>query len=384
MRKFAENLKQMSNTPKKYRQNHSSQGLFEQEMTLESLEKMGNPLEILKEYLDFEQFRPILEPVFDKTNRKSNAGRKPIDPVLMFKVMFLQRLYGLGDHQIEYQIKDRTSFREFLGILSVDDVPDEKTVWKYKEILSQDGTFDRLFTCFNAYLDQMGLIVNEGKIIDASFVVAPRQRNSRQENEAIKSGDGSKLWQETEDDSEKEKKQKRNKRRHKDIDARWTKKRGETFFGYKNHAKVCRKTKLIRGYDTTAANVHDSQRCASLVNEQDKGEDVWIDAGYVGKEAELKAKQVNPIICERPYRGKPLTEEQKQNNRAKSKVRCRIEHVFGFMERTMGGLIFRGVGIVRAAANVALTNLVYNMCRFTQIVRQHADWITPKNAACMG
>ena len=374
----------MSKKPKKYRQNKVSQGLFEHEMTLESLEKMGNPLEILKELLDFEQFRPILEPVFENVNRKSNAGRKPIDPVLMFKVMFLQRLYGLGDHQIEYQIKDRASFRKFLDIVTVEDVPDEKTVWKYKEILSQDGTFDRLFTQFNASLDEKGLILNEGKIIDASFVIAPRQRNSRSENAAIKRGEGGRLWQEEPGDSEREKKRKANKRRHKDTDARWTKKRGETFFGYKNHTKVCRKTKLIHGYDTTAANVHDSQRCASLIDENDRHEDVWLDSGYVGQEAELEGKRVNPIISDRPYRDHPLTEEQKQSNRTKSKVRCRIEHVFGFMEQTMGGLVFRGIGLVRAAANVALTNLVYNMCRFTQIVRYHVEWIKPKNAAVVG
>ena len=375
---------QMSKKPKKYRQNKVSQGLFEHEMTLESLEKMGNPLVILKELLDFEQFRPTLEPVFEKVDRKSNAGRKPIDPVLMFKVMFLQRLYGLGDGQTEYQIKDRTSFREFLGIVTVDDVPDEKTLWKYKETLSQDGTFDRLFTQFNSCLDDMGLIVNEGKIIDASFVVAPRQRNSREENAAIKRGEGGSLWQAEDGDSEREKKRKANKRRHKDTDARWAKKRGESFFGYKNHAKVCRKTKLIHSYDTTPANVHDSQRCASLIDESDKHEDVWLDAGYVGQEAELEKKQVNPIVCERPYRGHPLTEEQKQGNRTKSKVRCRVEHVFGFIEQSMGGLVFRGIGLVRAAANVALTNLVYNMCRFTQIARYHADWIESAEAVSVG
>ena len=365
----------MSKKPKKYRQNKASTPLFEHEMTLDSLESMGNPLETLKKYLDFEIFRPVLEPVFEKAERKSNAGRKPIDPVLMFKVMFLQRLYGLGDHQIEYQIKDRMSFREFLGIQTVDDVPDEKTVWKYKETLSQDGTFDRLFQQFGAFLDDQGLIVKEGKIIDASFVVAPRQRNSRSENAAIKRGEGDKLWQAEAGDSEREKKRKQNKRSHKDTVERWTKKRGETFFGYKNHAKVCRKTKLIRGYDTTPANVHDSRRCASLIDEDDRREDVWLDSGYAGQEAELQEKNVNPVVCERPYRGHPLTEEQKQGNRAKSRVRCRIEHVYGFMEQTMGGLVFRGVGIIRAAANVALTNLTYNMCRYTQIVRLHTGWI---------
>ena len=72
-------------------------------------------------------------------------------------------------------------------------------------------------------------------------------------------------------------------------------------------------------------------------------------------------------------RGHPLTEEQKERNRQKSKVRSRVEHVFGFMEQTMGGLIFRGVGLIRAKANIALTNLVYNMCRLVQIKKYQPD-----------
>ena len=95
---------------------------------------------------------------------------KPIDPVFMLKVLFLQRLYNISDNQVEYQIKDRMSFREFLDIQSVDDVPDEKTVWKYKNIMANAGIGIKLFEKFNEQLASMGLIVNEGKIVDASFV----------------------------------------------------------------------------------------------------------------------------------------------------------------------------------------------------------------------
>ena len=102
----------------------------------------------------------------------------------------------------------------------------------------------------------------------------------------------------------------------------------------------------------------------------------WEDAGYVGTEDELRANGIVPIVCEKGYRGHPLTEKQKENNRKKSSTRSRVEHVFGFMEQTMHGLIFRGVGIVRAKANIAMTNLVYNMCRLGQVVRLHKDWIT--------
>lgn len=263
-----------------YRCRQANIYLFENEQTLESLSKQGNPLEYISKIVDFEIFRPVLEAGLQTQERKSNAGRRPIDPILMFKVMFLQRLYGLSDEQAEYQIKDRTSFRNFIGIFTVDGVPDARTIWKYREELTRNGSYDELFRCFYGHLQSLGLIVNEGKIIDASFVVSPRQRNTREENEVIKKGDGDSLWNDNP-----------HKKCHKDIDSRWTKKRGETFYGYKDHAKVCCKTKLIMGYDTTPASVHDSQRGSELIDNNDvKGEGFWLDAGCVGTESKLRRR----------------------------------------------------------------------------------------------
>lgn len=149
------------------------------------------------------------------------------------------------------------------------------------------------------------------------------------------------------------------------------------FLWIKNHAKVCRKTKLITGYDTTAASVHDSKRGAELVDCNDvAGEIFWLDASYVGTEEGFANKSVTPVICEKGFRGHPLNDEQKQNSRTKSKIRCRVEHVFGFIERSMGGLVFRGIGIIRAKANVAMTNLTYNIARTAQIFKYHRNWIT--------
>lgn len=350
----------------KYR-NNQQVTVFDRENTLQDLLEKGNPLPALKEIVDFEQFRDLLEPVFEKQGRKSNAGRKPFDPVFMFRVLFLQRLYGLSDPQIEYQIKDRTSFRDFLDIACMEDVPDEKTVWKYKDELAKSGTFDLLFERFNEYLATLGLILNEGKIIDASFVIAPRQRNSREENKKIKEGKGEELFNDNP-----------HKKCHKDIDARWVKKRGERFYGYKDTVSVCGKTKIIHTYSVCAANRHDSKETGKVLREPPKdkwGEPARFDAGYVGMEEVVSAKHMTPIICEKGKKGHPLTAEQKENNRQKSKVRSRVEHVFGFMEQTMGGLVFRGVGMVRAKANIALTNLVYNICRLVQIKKYHAEWI---------
>lgn len=350
----------------KYRDNQQV-AIFDRENTLLDLLEKGNPLPCLKETIDFEQFRDLLEPVFEKRGRKSNAGRKPFDPVFMLRVLFLQRLYGLSDPQVEYQIKDRTSFRDFLDIASVDDVPDEKTVWKYKDALAQAGTYDLLFKRFNEYLATLGLILHEGKIIDASFVVAPRQRNTPEENKKIKEGKGGELWND-----------KPHKKCHKDIDASWTKKRNETFYGYKDTVSVCGKTKIIHAYSVCTAKRHDSQETDKVLVEppvERWDEPAMFDAGYVGMEDVVRAKHMTPVICERGTKGHPLTATQKESNRLKSKTRCRVEHVFGFMEQTMGGLIFRGVGMARAKACIALTNLVYNMCRLVQIKKYHQEWV---------
>lgn len=218
---------------KQYKTN-GNRGLFDEQENYEKLSAIGNPLDRINNIIDFEFFRvPLEEGVLTK-DKKSNAGAKPFDVVMMFKILILQRYYGLGDTQLEYQIIDRLSFKKFLGLESGDKVPDEKTVWSFREKLTNEGLIEKLFFQFNDYLNSKGLIMNEGKMVDASFTVAPRQRNTRDENKKIKEGKGDELWND-----------KPNKKKHKDIDARWTKKNEETFYGYKNHAKVDTKSKFI-------------------------------------------------------------------------------------------------------------------------------------------
>jgi len=187
------------------------ESLFEEELTIWALSELGNPLEDLEKLIDFEMFRPQLEDALQNKDCKTAAGRPPIDVVLIFKVLFLQRYYGLGDHQIEYQITDRVSFRKFLGIRTLDDIPDEKTVWHYRNLLSQKGTFDKLFDEFRSFLDAMGLRFDEGKIIDATFVEAPKQHNTPDENKKIKEGEGDSLWNAEEGDTAEEKARKKHK-----------------------------------------------------------------------------------------------------------------------------------------------------------------------------
>jgi len=334
--------------------------LFDEQFTIERLSEIGNPLEAISKVIDFEMFRSTIEDKLLNTNKKSNAGAKPFDVVMMFKIIILQRYYGLGDKQVEYQILDRTSFKNFLGLETGDKVPDEKTVWLFRENLTNTGVIEELFYQFISYLESKGLIFNEGKLVDASFTVAPRQRNTREENQKIKDGEGTELWNDNP-----------HKKRHKDIDGRWTKKNNETFYGYKNHAKVDTKSKFIKKFVVTDASVHDSQALDPLLDEEDANQDLYGDSAYTGEEQEdtiTKYKMINKVN-EKGYRNKPLTEEQKLSNRQKSKTRARVEHVFGFMEQSMNGLFVRSVGIARATGIIGLINLTYNLFRYEQTIR---------------
>ena len=141
------------------------------------------------------------------------------------------------------------------------------------------------------------------------------------------------------------------------------------YFGYKNHVKGDTKSKLILAQEVTPASVHDSQPTDTLLEESDKGQPLYGDSAYVGQEETLEKYRMKDEICEKGYRGHPLTEEQKELNREKSRTRCRVEHIFGFMENTMNRLYIRTVGLARATAVIGLINLTYNMSRYEQIVR---------------
>lgn len=344
--------------------------LFDNEETMEKLNAMGNPLDRLSKVIDFEMFRETLETALYK-ERLTGAGAKPYDYVLMFKVLVLQRMNNLSDARTEYQIRDRLSFREFLGLSGGDKVPDEKTIWAFREELVKKNVFDSLFNQFFQFLKEKNLILNEGVMVDGSFVEVPRQRNTREENKRIKEGDGDKLWQTEEGDAERERKRKANKRKQKDTDARWTKKGGEEHFGYKNHIKVDKGSKLIKKAVTTDASVHDSQPVKELVDENDRGQELFADSAYIGKGVKrvMRKYRMKDRVIKRNTRGKKISKRQETINKKNSKLRVRVEHVFGYCEQSLHGMRSRVVGFARNAAGNTLTNLVYNMNRYEQIIR---------------
>jgi IS5 family transposase len=340
-------------------------GFFDADKRLAAISAKGDPLEIIDRVVPFESFRAEIEAVVltPAEDKKSSAGRKPIDVIVMFRMLVLQSLYNLSDEQVEYQVSDRMSFTRFLRLGIEDRVPDGTTLWLFRETLGKAGLIEKLFKRFSRHLDAKGYIARGGQMVDATIVPVPKQRNSREENEAVKAGKTPKEW-----------KKNPAKNRQKDKDARWTKKHGKSFYGYKNHVNADAKHKLIRHYQVTDASVHDSRNFDGLLNKANTSADVYADSAYRSNaiEAKLKARGLRSRIHQRASRNHALSKAQENANHQKSKVRARVEHVFGAQQTSPGGRIVRTVGIMRAKAKIGLQNLVYNIRRLVTLERTAA------------
>jgi transposase, IS5 family len=366
-------------------------GFFDLNRRYESLTEKNDPLVAIAAMVPFESFRPKLIAALIKgelrrseAERKSSAGRKPWDEVVIFKALVLQALYNLSDDQAEYQLRDRFSFMRFLGLELEDAVPEAKTLWLYREALAKAGAVEELFDLFDGFLKDKGYLARGGQIIDASIVSAPKQHNSvtrtfgsREDNETIKDGKMPEDW-----------KSKPAKDRQKDKDARWTKKHERSYFGYKNHIGVDRR-QFVRRYAVSDASVHDSQKFEDVLDTSNTASGVWAkrakgsvkrslmewraegDSAYRSTEIEEKLAErgLKSRIHRRAYRNRELSEAQKAANTTRSKVCARVEHVFGDQKNGMGAGIVRTIGIVRARCKIGMTNLVYNMRRFVCLER---------------
>jgi len=325
------------------------------------LNKLRDPLVELNEVIDWELFRAPLSTIAT-VPRKSAAGRKRIDRVLLFKMLVLQRLYNLSDDALEYQVKDRLSFMRFLGLSLEGSVPDAKTLWVFREELKEHKLTEKLFDRFDECLRALNVELKSGQIVDATFVTVPIQRNNRDENALIKEGAIPMEWG-----------KEPNKLAQKDTDARWTKKNGESIYGYKDHINVDRDTKLITAWQDTPAQVHDSHVLEALLRSPEAGgAEIHADSAYrcAEQEARLEAAEYVSHIHEKGTRAHPLTDEQKASNREKSRTRSRVEHVFGAMTNDMRGICIRTIGRARARVQIGLLNLIYNIKRVALLIRQ--------------
>jgi len=260
-------------------------GIFDYQNWVEYLAQHSCPLDRLLSMVDFEGFREALESPL-MVEPRAPGGRPAFDSVLMFKVLVLQRLHGLSDDQAEFQVKDRFSFQRFLGLTIADRMPDAKTIWKYREDWTRSHTVERCFELSHGQLRDRGLVECPGKIIDATFVDVPKQRNTREDNATIKeTGQAPQEW----DDNHAKKSQK-------DTDARWAKKNNETHYGYKCHTAVSSLLKLIECYAVTPATTHDSQEFLSLLfPDRDKAAQARATAS--GAQLAARSGRVRSTTC---------------------------------------------------------------------------------------
>ena len=288
-------------------------GFFDLSDRYASLDAKRDPLVEIDAAVPWEEFRPALERVWRKPDeaRKSRAGRKPMDAVVMFKTLVLSALYNLSDDQIEYQVRDRLSFMRFLGLGLEDRVPDAKTVWLYREGLAQAGLVEELFRQFDGHLARRGYCPGR----------ADRARRADP----------------------------------------WT----------RPSLAVPRKHKLVRRYHVSDAALHDSQAVDHLLMQGNTGAGVRADSAYRSEaiEAKLHDRKLKSHIHRKGKRGKPLTDQAKGSNRTRSSVRVRVEHVFGAQTNDMGGTLVRTIGIARARAKIGMKNIAYNMRRLVQLRR---------------
>lgn len=345
---------------KRYRKTEQGGGLFSALEHERAVAAKSTGILKLRELIPWESFRVLLEELtgYDKRDW-SQGGKPPFDPVLMFKVLVLQKFHGLSDDATEEQIFDRTSFKNFLGLRIGDDIPDAKTLWDFKQRIEVDGREGsrRLFEAFGELLEGKGLIGREGSIVDASFVEAPRQRNDREQNQRIKEGERPEAFDQNPAVG-----------RQKDSEARWTKKNNEVHYGWKNHVKADLKTKFILRSSTTPAHVHDSREFKALLDERDQA--VLADSAYHSEEHEAHLIELNAqeFLMRKATRSEPLSNQEQRTNHTISRMRVRVEHIFARMAQ-MGADLCRSIGLNRAAQHNHLSNLVYNMDRYAYLAR---------------
>ncbi len=303
-------------------------GFFDIANRYAGLDAKNDPLARIDAVVPWENFRARLEAIWRKPaeERKSPAGRKPWDAVAMFKAIVLCELYNLSDDQVEYQLRDRLSFMRFVGFGLEDKVPDAKTVWLYREQLARAGMVEALFETSTA------IWRSRATWRWAARSSTRRSYRSPSSATAVTTTRGSRMAR-----------RRRAGRTSRPSGRRRTRTHGGPWQEplRLNHVNVDRRHKLVRRYQVTDAAVHDSQVVEDILDPDNTASDVWADSAYRSAEieAKLKEKGLNSRIHRKGHRDKPLSEREKRGNKARSKVRARVEHVFGAQSNDMGGTL---------------------------------------------
>ena len=296
----------------------------------QKIQKLGDKLAKIEPLIDWKAFTPIIQPLYH--NKGPQGGRPNIDPVVMVKLLVLQQWYGLSDPELERQVADRLSFQRFLGFPET--LPDYSTVWQFRERLAESGRDKLVWEELQRQLDERGLKVKKGVVQDATFITAdpghaPADKPRGREARTRRSRDGS-----------------------------WTKKGSRSYYGFKLHAKMDTDYGLIRGLETTPANVHDSR-----VDLSREGEVVYRDKGYFGVEP-----RGYDATMRRGVRGHPLGIRDRLRNRHINRKRAPGERPFAVIKRVFNAGHVLLTTVERVRVKMVFSCFCFNLVQLGTLV----------------
>ena len=296
-------------------------------------------LEEMEQIIPWNELALAIEPYYPKPEA---AGRRPVGIERMLRIHFLQHWFELSDPGAEEALYDSRAMRQFVGIdLGREPVPDETTICKFRHLMERYNLGDELFRIVNVYLEENGMKVSRGTIVDATIINAPSST--------------------------------KNKDKQRDPEMHQTRKGKQWYFGMKAHIGVDSKTKMIHSVAATAANVHDSRVLEDLLHGEETR--VWGDSAYAGQKQVIRdsAPNARDFTQHKGSRHRRLSDRERWRNRNKSRVRAKVEHVFRIMKRQFGFTKVRYRGLTKNAhflfVNCALVNLVMGKRRLLRLVQ---------------
>ncbi|ATE61955.1 IS5 family transposase [Thauera sinica] len=269
----------------------------------------------------------VIEPHYPTTGRR---GRAPMPLATMLRIYFLQQWYALSDPAMKDALYEIESMRRFAGLdLSDDAMPDETTILKFRHLLEKHGLSAQMMNIINDTLEQRGLLLKGGTMVDATIIHAPPST--------------------------------KNEDKKRDPQMHQTKKGNQWYFGMKVHVGADVNSGLVHTVSVTPANASDISQLPHLVREDDQA--VFGDKGYVNNKLKRLARKAGVFwgVSLKASKPHPLTEANKRFNHRMSSIRARVEHVFRVIKRQFGYTKVRYKGIAKNAAQVfsliGLTNL---------------------------
>ena len=295
-------------------------------------------LATMQAIVPWEALCAVIEPHYPKAGN----GRPPIGLERMLRIHFIQHWFNLADLACEEALYDSASLRRFVGIdLGREPVPDATTMLKFRRLLNNNKLGEALFAQVGQELQARGFKVNTGTIVDATLIGAPSST--------------------------------KNADKARDPEMHQTRKGRQWYFGMKLHIGVDSQTGLTHSAMVTAANVHDKHPLPDLLHGQERR--VYGDSAYASQKKliEGKAPKAKDFTNQRVKKGGIVDEVVKGKNRNKSRIRSRVEHVFGVVKRLwgFGKVRYRGLAknATRAFTALALANIYLGRSRLMAQVR---------------